>query len=123
MPYRFRKPYQDAIISIPGMRLTITRFNLTDEIAEKIIRKFPRYAHNIEQYEEGQEETQDVDINQQLGDSERLDGEDAQETFVTDEPRKSQSGDKEDFITGEKIAKKTEPKSNKTKGKSSSKKK
>jgi hypothetical protein len=128
MPYRFKKDYQDAIISIPGMRLTIDRFTLTGEIAEKILKKFPKYAHNIEQYEG--EEGDDLDINEQLsdtGDSEELDGEDAQdipqENFVTDEPRESQSGDKEDFITGEKIAKKTPPKSNKTTGKGSSKKK
>lgn len=46
--YRFKQEYRDTIISIPALRLNITRFNLTDELAEKILKKFPAVAHNLE---------------------------------------------------------------------------
>lgn len=48
MPYRFKKQFRDAVISIPSLRLNINRFNLTDELAEKIFKKYPQFAHNLE---------------------------------------------------------------------------
>jgi len=48
MPYRFKKEYRDTVISIPIWRLNLNRFNLTDEIALKIIKKMPQLAHNFE---------------------------------------------------------------------------
>jgi hypothetical protein len=45
--WKFKEEYRDAIISIPALKLEVTRFNLTDELAEKIVRKFPQFAHNI----------------------------------------------------------------------------
>jgi hypothetical protein len=48
MKYRFKKQYSDAQIVIPHLRLTITKDNLTDELAEMILTKFEHLAHNIE---------------------------------------------------------------------------
>lgn len=52
MPYRFKEEYRDAVISIPSLRMNITRFNINDEIAQKILRKYPQFAHNIELVDE-----------------------------------------------------------------------
>ena len=46
--YRFKKEYEDAQIVISGMNLVITKTNLTQERAEMIVKKFPQFAHNLE---------------------------------------------------------------------------
>lgn len=46
--YRFKKKYADAQIAIPGVRKLITAETLTDKDAEMILKKYPRFAHNIE---------------------------------------------------------------------------
>ena len=48
MPYRFKKEYRDSVISIPVLRLNLSRFNITDELVSKILKKFPQFAHNFE---------------------------------------------------------------------------
>jgi hypothetical protein len=127
MPYRFKKEYRDATIYIPVLRLEINRFNLTSEMAEKILKKYPKFSHNIEwtdQVEEHEEENQEEDIDA-IGDSVDLDGEDAQRIdqseFVTDKPRVVKADEKQDIHTGKPV-KKTASRSNKTKGTSSKKK-
>lgn len=52
--YRFKEEYQDAQIAIPGIKVLITKYNLTDELAEMVLKKFPKFAHNIERIPEGQ---------------------------------------------------------------------
>ncbi len=52
--YRFKEEHQDAQIAIPGIKVLITNFNLTDELAEMVLKKFPRFAHNIELIPDGQ---------------------------------------------------------------------
>lgn len=58
--YRFKKEFQDAEIHIASKRLKINRFNLSDEYAELILRKFPQFAHNIELVEDKEEDKEEV---------------------------------------------------------------
>jgi hypothetical protein len=53
MPLRFKKGYEDTEIHIPGKRLVINRYNLNDEYVQKILAKFPQFAHNYEPVPEG----------------------------------------------------------------------
>jgi hypothetical protein len=46
--WRFKKDFEDAEIVISGMNLVITSKNLTDARAEMIVKKFPQFAHNLE---------------------------------------------------------------------------
>jgi hypothetical protein len=46
--YRFKEEFRDAEIHIAAKRLKINRFNLNDEYAQLILKKFPQFAHNIE---------------------------------------------------------------------------
>lgn len=52
--YRFKQEFRDAQIAIPGIKVLITRFNLTDDFAEMILKKYPRFSHNIEEVPVGQ---------------------------------------------------------------------
>lgn len=52
--YRFKEEHKDAQIAIPGVKTLITRFNLTDEWAERITKSFPKLAHNLELIPDGQ---------------------------------------------------------------------
>lgn len=47
--YRFKEKHADAVIVIPGIREEITASNLTEAKAEMILKKYPQFAHNIEQ--------------------------------------------------------------------------
>lgn len=46
--YRFKEEYRDVEIVIPSKRLRINRFNINDDIAQLILKKFPKFAHNLE---------------------------------------------------------------------------
>ena len=51
--YRFKEEFRDSVVSIPQLRLNITRFNISDEYVQKLLKKFPgRYDHNFEWVEE-----------------------------------------------------------------------
>lgn len=47
MIYKLKEEFRDARISIPSLRLEVNRFNV-NEYGELIMRKFPKFAHNIE---------------------------------------------------------------------------
>jgi seryl-tRNA synthetase len=57
--YRFKKEFSDSRIVLAGSGEEITKDNLTDELAERII-KIPRLAHNIEEVGAGDEEESEV---------------------------------------------------------------
>jgi hypothetical protein len=46
--YRFKKEFEDAEIHIPHLRLVINKYNINDETARMILKKYPKYAHNLE---------------------------------------------------------------------------
>jgi hypothetical protein len=51
--WRFKNEFKDAQIVIAAHGIVITSKNLTDERAEMIVKKFPQYAHNLEQVADG----------------------------------------------------------------------
>jgi hypothetical protein len=46
--WKFKKQYEDAIVSLPFLGLEITKENLKDEHVEIISKKFPKFMHNFE---------------------------------------------------------------------------
>jgi hypothetical protein len=48
MKLRFKKEYEDAIISIPSRRLHITKYNIDQDEVQAVLLKYPKYAHNFE---------------------------------------------------------------------------
>jgi hypothetical protein len=45
---RFKKQYEDAVISIPSRRLHITKYNIDQDEVQAVLLKYPKYAHNFE---------------------------------------------------------------------------
>lgn len=76
---RFKKEYEDAVISIPGKRLTITKYNIESDEVQAVIKKFPKYAHNFEVVE-------DEDGNKTLQPSSMLEGGEGEVDLLQDAP-------------------------------------
>lgn len=53
---RFKKEYEDVEIHIPHKRMIINKYNISDPEVQKVLVKFPKYAHNFEQVDSGVEE-------------------------------------------------------------------
>lgn len=45
---KFKKEFEDVEIHIPQKRLIINKYNIGEEYVQKILKSYPKYAHNFE---------------------------------------------------------------------------
>lgn len=67
---KFKKEYEDVEIHIPQKRLVINKYNIGDEYVQKVLKLFPKYAHNFEV-------VKDADGGESLQESTMLTGDDS----------------------------------------------